>query len=162
MSTRIRKFEPADHAEWLRMRCALWPDCPLDEHHCEMANLMSRLAEQAVFVAVRPSGGLGGFVEVSLRSAALGVESGPVGFVEGWFVDPDIRREGIGRLLIEAAEEWARERGCVEMASDTPVDNTASIAAHRAVGYQDTEHLVHFRKALFPRGPNEVADGSGI
>ncbi|MHB8778501.1 MAG: GNAT family N-acetyltransferase, partial [Anaerolineales bacterium] len=46
------------------------------------------------------------------------------------------------------AEDWARERGCTEMASDTWLDNEASIRAHLKLGYLEVERLVHFVKPL--------------
>jgi len=43
---------------------------------------------------------------------------------------------------------WARERGLTEMASDTWIDNETSIAAHKRLGYDEAERLVHFIKKL--------------
>jgi len=105
---------------------------------------------QAVFVAVRPEGGLGGFLEASLRTYAEGCDSSPVGYIEGWYVDPDLRRQGVGRALLRAAEAWARAQGCQEMASDCRLDNEASWRAHLALGYEEAERLIHFRKRLEP------------
>jgi aminoglycoside 6'-N-acetyltransferase I len=50
--------------------------------------------------------------------------------------------------MVHAAEQWAREKGCSEMASDTWLENEASIAAHWKLGYQEAERLVHFVKRL--------------
>ena len=99
-------------------------------------------------VAVRPDGGLGGFVEVELRSYAEDCEASPVPYVEGWYVDEDLRRSGVGRALIEAAMDWAREHGFREIASDTLADNAVSIAAHLALGFEKTAELVTFRRSL--------------
>lgn len=103
---------------------------------------------QAVFVAVRDGGGLGGFAEVSIHPHALGCETHPVGYLEGWWVDPDLRRTGLGRRLLAAAEEWARAKGCREMASDTDLGNDVSIAAHLALGYQQVGRVIPFKKPL--------------
>ncbi len=162
MAHAIRKAAPADHAEWLRLRCALWPDCPAEEHVCEMANIMTRLADQVVFVAERTGGGLAGFIEASIHATAVGCETSPVGYVEGWYVDVDARGSDLGRALLSKAEEWAVARGCREMASDALPDNTASIAAHKACGYAEVERLVHFRKSLVTSAASIVAEGSGI
>jgi aminoglycoside 6'-N-acetyltransferase I len=62
-------------------------------------------------------------------------------------VEP-LRRTGIGAQLVRTAEEWARAQGCTEMASDTWLDNTLSQQAHAALGYEEVERLVHFRKSL--------------
>jgi aminoglycoside 6'-N-acetyltransferase I len=147
----IRPVEPADAAEWLRMRCALWPDSTPAEHEAEIRAYFenSALAPAAVtFVSARDAGGLQGFVEVGLRPYADGCGTRPVGYLEGWYVDPDVRRQRVGRALVAAAEAWARAQGCREMASDTHLDNTVSRHAHARLGYAEAEHLVHFRKSL--------------
>jgi aminoglycoside 6'-N-acetyltransferase I len=71
-----------------------------------------------------------------------------VGYIEGWYVDEYVRRCGVGRALVEAAEAWARSRGCRQMASDAELGNDVSHQAHRAVGYQETARLVLFEKDL--------------
>lgn len=147
----IRRATAADTEEWLRLRLALWPQHSPQELLPEMEKL---LAERwsPVFVAIRPGGGLGGFVEGGLRRYADGCESSPVGYIEGWFVDEDLRRQGVGRALIAALETWARQQGCLEMASDTWLENENSRAAHLALGYQESERLIHFCKPLAKTG----------
>ena len=99
-------------------------------------------------MAVRPTGGLGGFVEVSIHPHAIGCDTRPVGYVEGWYVDADLRRSEIGRQLLAAAEAWARSKGCVEMTSDTLLGNEVGFASHQACGYDVTGRLIHFKKRL--------------
>jgi aminoglycoside 6'-N-acetyltransferase I len=53
---------------------------------------------------------------------------------------------------MQAAEAWARRQGLKEIASDTQIDNTASIQAHTVLGYEEVERLVCFRKALDASG----------
>jgi GNAT superfamily N-acetyltransferase len=142
----VRPVRQTDRAEWLRLRRLLWPDCPEGDHAAEMEGYLLGHAG-AVFVAER-EGGLAGFVEASVRQVAESCGPGPVGYVEGWFVDADLRRRGVGRHLVRAAEEWARGRGCREMASDAEIDNAVSRAAHAALGYQEVSRLAHFQKSL--------------
>ena len=56
----------------------------------------------------------------------------------------------MGRRLIEAAEQWARSRGCTEMGSDAEIANTLSHRAHAALGYEEIERVVSFAKRLIP------------
>lgn len=142
----ITQLQEGDRAEWLRMRRALWPDCPEEMHVFEVAQHESNSAETAVFIFRRNNGGLGGFVEVSIRDRVDGSMSERVGYVEGWFVDEDLRSTGIGRELIAAAERWTVERGLVEIASDAELENENSIRAHKALGFHETFRLVHFLK----------------
>lgn len=69
-------------------------------------------------------------------------------YVEGWWVDPDLRKQGIGRALFAAIESWCREHGFTELASDARVDNLDSQAAHAALGFEPTERLQFLRKPL--------------
>jgi aminoglycoside 6'-N-acetyltransferase I len=87
-------------------------------------------------------------IEASLRKFADGCSTTPVGYIEGWYVAPQHRRSGIGRCLVEAAEQWARSQGCTEMASDSLLDNFDSQRAHARLGYQEVERAVRFRKDL--------------
>ncbi len=147
MTDDIRGAGPEDHAGWLRMRRALWDDCPEEQQVREMEEILGSDIEIA-FVAERPGGGLCGFVEVSIRPWAIGCDQRPVGYVEGWYVDVDVRRGGVGRALVEAAEAWARSKGCRQMASDAELWNEISHQAHGAIGYQETVRLVLYKKDL--------------
>jgi aminoglycoside 6'-N-acetyltransferase I len=100
------------------------------------------------FVAEQAAGRLGGFIELGLRKYADGCDTSPVGYIEGWYVDPNLRQQGVGAALVRAGEEWARTQGCTEMASDCLLDNEVSFRAHLAVGYEEAERLVHFRRTL--------------
>ena len=156
MGVVIRPPKAEDLPEWSRMRAALWPETSAESHAEEIATFLTGnltgwlcgLKAVAVFVAVRPGGGLCGFVEASVRPMADGCTTQPVGYVEGWYVDPDVRKQGVGRRLVEAAEAWAASRGCREMASDAHLENAAGIAAHRALGFADEAPTVRFRKWL--------------
>jgi putative acetyltransferase len=152
----VRAVHKGDEAEWLRMRSLLWPDGVDGEHVAEIAALLGTgsfgwsepFLASAVFVAVRPGGGLCGFLEASIRPYAEGCQTRPVGYVEGWFVDADLRQQGIGKSLVAAAERWAAAQGCREMASDAHPENLVSLAAHQALGFAEVERAVHLRKRL--------------
>ena len=144
----IRLVESNDYAEWLRMRLALWPDHNSEAHRAEMEDILAKLTRQPAFVFVRSGGGLGGFLEASMRNYADGCDTRPVGYIEGWYVDPDLRLQGVGGELVQAAETWALEQGYQEMASDCEIDNHVSLFAHLALGYEETERLIHFRKRI--------------
>jgi aminoglycoside 6'-N-acetyltransferase I len=145
----IRSVRAEDRQEWLRMRLLLWPHHTTAEMLSEMDELMSTVAQAPVFVAQRSDGsGLCGFLEGGTRKYADGCDSSPVAYIEGWYVDEDLRCQGVGKLLVGALEEWARTQGLDEVASDTWLDNQTSIAAHLSLGYVEMERLVHFAKKL--------------
>ena len=134
------------------MRAALWPDSPAEEHARELQPILEGTLSYPFplqnFVA-EASGQLVGFLEVDLRSHADGCDpTRPVGYIEGWYLDTDWRGQGIGRKLLAAAEDWARSHGCLEMASDTWIDNELSQRVHEAAGYTVVDRCVHYRKRL--------------
>jgi len=143
----IRHVKKSDKSEWLRMRLLLWPYGTAESFSSDMDDLLAD-TRSPVFVAVRPDGKLGGFLEAGTRKYADGCETNPVGYIEGWYVDKDLRGQGIGAALVYAAEEWARSQGLLEMASDTWLENETSIQAHLKLGYEEMERLVHFAKRL--------------
>ena len=143
----IRAYRDADWPEWLRLSLALFPEHSGEDLASGMREARAR-ADAAIFVAERADGSLSGFVEAGTRPYADGCDTSPVGYLEAWYVDPDVRRQGVGRALIAAAEAWARGRGYHEMASDARLDNTVSHAAHRRAGYQEVDRVVPFRKYL--------------
>ena len=103
----------------------------------------------ANFVAETADGRLFGFAEVDVRSHADGCNpTRPVGYLEGWYVAEEGRHRGIGRRLLSAAEDWARSNGCIEMASDTWIENELSQTCHEALGFEVVDRCVHYRKAL--------------
>jgi aminoglycoside 6'-N-acetyltransferase I len=131
---------------------ALWPDGSLAEHETEAAAILSGVPASTlplVVLVAEIERTVVGFVEVGLRSHADACDpSRPVGFIEGWYVEPEHRRRGIGRALVAAAEAWARSRGCTEMASDAQIENLGSLQAHEALGFEAVDRCVHFRKRL--------------
>ena len=143
----IRRAVQGDQPEWLRMRAALWPEETNASHREEMDEYL-RENTAVAYVAARLSGDLAGFVEATIRPHVDACDTSPVGYVEGWYVDADVRRRGVGRRLVRTAERWARERGCTEMGSDCLLDNEVSLRAHLAIGYEERERLIHFRRWL--------------
>jgi aminoglycoside 6'-N-acetyltransferase I len=144
---KIRPLELSDFDEWLRMRYLLWPEHDSEELRTEMEEIKAD-PRQPVFVAERPTGGLAGFLEASIHHDTYGTDTRPVGYIEGWYVDSDLRRQGVGGELMAAAEAWASNLGFKEMASDCEIDNWISLQAHLSHGYEDVERLIHFRKFI--------------
>jgi aminoglycoside 6'-N-acetyltransferase I len=144
----VRPIAEKDLSEWFRLRQKLWDATSEDDHQTEMLGILDHSDTQLVVVADADEGKLAGFLEASIRPFVEDCESDNVGYLEGWFVEPEYRRRGLGRALVNAAEEWAREKGSTEMASDAEIGNEESIAAHAQLGYEETSRLVHLRKEL--------------
>ena len=139
-----------DAAAWAHLRQALWPDAVPGEHADAIARYFAGTLREPIMVLLAEDdpGRPIAFVELSLRAYAEGCQSDNVAYVEGWYVKPGSRGRGVGRTLIEAAEDWARRQGCTELASDAQLDNAASAAAHEALGFSEVGQIRCFRKVL--------------
>lgn len=146
---RVRPLELKDRRAWADMRAALWPDEDAAElAHETVKHFAGLRAAEEIFVAEDVNGRLLGFLELSLRPYAEGCASSPAPFIEGWYVTAEARHEGVGRRLVESAENWARLRGFTELGSDAVLENDASHAAHQALGFEEVERIVCYRKTL--------------
>ena len=145
---RVRPITEDDVSEWFRLRKLLWDELTDEEHRDEMLDIYEHTDSQLVLVAETDGKRLIGFLEASIRPFVEDCETDNVGYLEGWFVEENYRKKGIGGTLVEAAENWARDRDCEEMASDAEVGNELSLTAHQKLGYEETSRLVHLRKIL--------------
>jgi len=145
----VRRATTDDSAAWLKMRQALWPEGASD-HPFEIASYFAGRLRMPleVLLAFDDTGLPVGFVELSIRPYAEGCDTDSVAYLEGWYVAPEARLQGVGRSLIQAAERWAREEGCSEFASDALLDNEISAAAHRALGFTEVVQVRCFKKSL--------------
>ena len=149
----IRLAELLDQDQLVRMHEALWPNSSAKEHARELTRILEGAAVTTlpliILVAEASDRTIAGFLEVDLRSHADGCNpSRPVGYVEGWYVAENHRHKGVGKKLRAAAEDWARSQGCIEIASDTWIDNEVSQRVHEALGYEVVDRCVHYRKTL--------------
>jgi GNAT superfamily N-acetyltransferase len=101
-------------------------------------------------------GRLVGLLELDYRKYAPGGASSPVAFIEGWYVEPAMQGPGVGRALVDAAENYAGAAGHDEVASDVYCGSDDAIRAHRALGYREVGRVVCFRKPI-GRAPSPPA-----
>ena len=137
----------ANDADWIALRGALWPGAPHRDLAAEIADMLER--GHFVRVARGDDGQVAGFVEASIRNDYVnGTSTSPVAFLEGLYVVASHRRRGVARELVKAVEAWALAAGCSEFASDSSLANVEAQEAHRALGFQETERVVYFRKRI--------------
>ncbi|MDE7164996.1 MAG: GNAT family N-acetyltransferase [Clostridiales bacterium] len=90
-----------------------------------------------------------GFAQCKLRYDYVeGTKTSPVGYLEGIFVKQEYRKKGYAKELIAECEQWAKEHGCMEFASDCELDNSASISFHIKSGFTEVNRIVCFKKNL--------------
>ena len=114
-----------------------------------MSELVAAPARFAQFIEYDGTGAPIALVEASLRADHVnGTTSSPVGFLEGLYVVPAVRRRGVARALVAFVERWAVDAGCTEFAADAILDNVQSHRIHLALGFRETQRVVFFKKLL--------------
>lgn len=147
MEFSVRDMGAGDRAAWAAMRAELWPEADAATHAVEIDQVLNDPVWRA-FLAVDAEGAAVGFAELAIRPYANGCDSRPVPFLEGIWVAPACRRQGVGAALLRQIEAFVAARGFAELGSDAPLDNLTSQAAHRGWGFAETERVVYFRKTL--------------
>lgn len=143
----IRKAEQKDLSTLTALALALWPSHGEEELKEEVSALLKR-EDAALFLACEGEESLG-FAQCQLRRDYVeGTQSSPVGYLEGIYVAQADRGRGIARQLLAACENWAREMGCTEFASDCELGNTASLRFHLNVGFREANRIICFTKRL--------------
>lgn len=90
-----------------------------------------------------------GFAYVSLRSEYVeGIRIYPAGYLEGIYLKEDFRGKGYARSLLGCCEQWALDKGAYEFGSDCKLDNHASASFHRALGFEEVNKIICFKKVL--------------
>lgn len=142
----VRRAQAGDWQDWAELRLELWPDS-----ETELVDLLdlTESAGSTCLLVCAADGRVLGMAEASVRHEYVnGTDSSPVGFLEGWVVHASARGSGLGRLLIDAVAQWARDQGCTELASDSGLANVSAQAAHEACGFTETERVVYYHMPL--------------
>lgn len=147
---RVAPMTTADAKAWVAMREALWPSGgDRGTHEEDVARLLAEPGDTVNLVARDEGGEPTGFAEASLRHDYVnGCDTSPVAFLEGIYVMPAVRGQGVARALVAAVQAWAQAQGCSELASDAAITNIVSQQMHAALGFMETERVVFFRKLL--------------
>jgi len=141
----ILQLTPAERDTLVDLRSNLWPDSA-DAHRAELDYLFTD-PDYCAFMAwdsARPVG----FAEALIRAYVPGGATPDTAFLEGLWVAPDCRRQGIATALLRAAEGWAASHGCGEIGSDALLDNTISHAWHHRMGFAEVERTISYIRRL--------------
>lgn len=146
MDYTLQEVNRDNKSDWLGLREQLWPTTTTEGHTEEIEIILEE--EDYTCMLAYDGANPVGFIEFSIHNRAVGCDSKNVGYLEGWFVLPDYRGKGVGKILMNAMESWAKAQGCKEIASDCEVSNDTSCAAHTALGFEKIGELVHFKKQI--------------
>ncbi len=138
----IRRVAPTDVDEVARLTTLLgYPVAP-EVTHSRLQRLLES-PHDAVFVAERADRRLAGWIHgflSQLLEAEYRVEIG------GLIVDPESRRQGIGRQLVQALELWARSQGVREMSVRCREERQDSHRFYEELGFKTYKTQKVFRK----------------
>jgi len=128
---------------WLALRRQLWPVA--DEQHVEEMEAILASPYMTAFLLLAEDGEPLGFVEGALYLDA----HRKYGYVEGWYLIPERRGEGLGSRLLAALEQWILHHSIALVLSDTdPEAYPASTRAHRSNGYRELMTIRVFVKRM--------------
>ena len=147
MNLTICKAKKEDALTVAKLAIQMWEDNVLEELVEEFAELTGS-SETAVFLGTVDGQAIG-FVQCQLRHDYVeGTGTSPVGYLEGIFIEENYRKQGYAKQLLAACENWAREQGCTEFASDCELDNIGSLKFHLSLGFEEANRVICFTKKL--------------
>lgn len=133
--------------EVVNLAIQMWEDNSIEGLAEEFIELIEKAGVQifAKFVEDKAVG----FAQCQLRYDYVeGTETTPVGYLEGIFVEEEYRCSGYAKELLSECQNWAKEKGCLEFASDCELDNVTSLKFHRAMGFEEANRIICFTKRL--------------
>ena len=143
----VREAGKGDEKALAELMLLLWPEHGEAELLAECEAFMED--ENAGFFLKYEQGVPAGFAQCQLRHDYVeGTKTSPVGYLEGIYVEPAFRGQGIARELLHFCEDWAREKGCREFASDCELTNTESLHFHLHTGFREANRIICFCKKL--------------
>jgi GNAT superfamily N-acetyltransferase len=143
-SIAIRSPQPRDHKKMAELAGQLGYDSAPEEIPRRLLGIKDS-PDHAVFVAETAGGEIAGWIGVFVFRC---VEADARAEISGLVVDERVRSLGIGRLLLERAEEWAREKGCVSASVRSNVIRERAHAFYERHGYKLVKTQKSFRKTL--------------
>ena len=144
----IREATINDCAEIANLAKEIWTNNLISELEKEFNE--SIVSEKAcIYVFEDEDKRIKGFAQCNLRYDYVeGTQSSPVGFLEGIFITEEYRGKGIGKLLLNAVELWAKENGCIEFACDCGINNSTSYNFHIHHGFKEVNRIICFSKKI--------------
>jgi len=143
----IRKATKEDATILAKLAIQMWEDNTVEGLAEDFEKLVN--SDKAACFLAYEGETPAGFAQCQLRFDYVeGTETSPVGYLEGIFVEESYRHKGIASSLLELCQNWAKERGCKEFASDCELDNTDSFKFHMALGFEEAGRVICFRKEL--------------
>lgn len=134
---------------WLSLRIKCYPDFPVEGNKSEIEEIIKKRNEVAfiAFYDNKPIGLIEGGIRLNDDTEFEGGKK-RCGLIGSWYIEKSFRKMGVGGHLVKTIENWAKNKKCTHMISDCYTSNTISFKAHKALGYKETERLIHFEKKI--------------
>lgn len=143
----IYKATKEDVTKIAKLAIQMWEDNTVEDLAKEFTE-MTESDESVIFLLVEDDQPIG-FAQCQLRHDYVeGTDSSPVGYLEGIYVAQKYRKKGFAKQLLDRCEAWAKEKGCVEFASDCELNNDISLAFHLKMGFAEANRIICFTKEL--------------
>lgn len=143
----VRKATKDDIHILAEMAVQMWSSHTVDDLENEFAEEIDN--NKSVFFINYSDNLPIGFAQCALRTDYVeGTKSSPVGYLEGIFVESGYRKNGYAKELLLACEIWAKDMGCSEFASDCELDNIESLKFHIAIGFDEANRIICFKKNI--------------
>ena len=98
--------------------------------------------DSEIFVAQEGNTELAGFVQ--LYTSFCSVSAVPILILYDLYVDHSHRGKGIGRLLMNAARDFAKDNGFRRLELSTAKDNHIGQSLYESLGYELDEEFLHY------------------
>lgn len=143
----IDKATKSDCMDIAKLAILMWENHTVEELIEEFEAVIQD-KESAIFIVSIDDKKIG-FAQCQLRHDYVeGTKTTPVGYLEGIFIREEYRKQGYAKKLLSKCEEWAKEQGCSEFASDCELENEISIEFHIKMGFEEANRIVCFKKSL--------------
>ena len=143
----IRKAKTEEAETLAGLAIQMWTENDFEDLVNEFRELIN--SDEAACFIKYVGGKAVAFAQCQLRYDYVeGTRSSPVGYLEGIFVSDPYRRSGYAAKLLAECEKWAKERGCIEFASDCELGNEDSLLFHLSLGFEEVNRIICFRKRL--------------
>ena len=143
----IRKATLEDVPQLVSLAIQMWKSHTVEDLtkiFCEHI----RKGKNIIFLAISEEH-IVGFAQCGLRFDYVeGTDSSPVGYLEGIFVLEEYKKRGYAKELLGECQNWAKDQGCLEFASDCELDNEDSLKFHLKMGFAEANRIICFTKSL--------------
>ena len=133
-----------DFTAWEQMRKAIYSSVDDKLNRQEMENIFDSDEWSCQFIE-EESGQKIGLVEVSARNIVDGCLSSPVAYLEGLYLKPKYRNQGIGKQVVQMIMRWCSENGFTELATDTELRNEKAQHFYMSLGFKETDRVVEYK-----------------